>query len=392
MYKIFIGCSLEGRYYANAVKQIIDEDPFFKTAPWWHEDVFRSGDYTLPQLIEGLRDIDYAILVGTPDDIVTRRGNASPVFRDNIILEYGLFSGLIGQDNVALLQIGAASLPSDLHGMTVIRVPTPSRLRRVLNRSEYLRHVLRPHVRRALNDLLQTKADGISTTLNEFRSLRPYLLQQLLTPIICHSVRRRLEGVTFGRVPRDQVQAILQRSRTAEAREVGSLGHTSRVSNFVQIEKMKIEDVDLLSSAFAQFAAEELKKSRHSNICSTRVIIERKKNRVEQRFLADTVRKLGIKPAVVDPDNGQKGRNLVGRIIDGESAIFLHDFTESGYRPKKCIGYIREYGVFADTIVTFLVRRGHYSDLLKGCEEEGVTLRPFGIQNEDGSLDLQVPQ
>jgi hypothetical protein len=45
--------------------------------------------------------------------------------RANIMLEFGLVAGRLGRHNVAVCQYGGAELPSDLAGMTVIRMDPP---------------------------------------------------------------------------------------------------------------------------------------------------------------------------------------------------------------------------------------------------------------------------
>lgn len=63
---------------------------------------------------------DYAILVLTPDDLVTVRDSATQQPRDNVLFELGLFMGKLGRERTFIVhgQGLDLKLPSDLAGVT----------------------------------------------------------------------------------------------------------------------------------------------------------------------------------------------------------------------------------------------------------------------------------
>lgn len=113
--RVFIGSSTEGTDQARALQQELlpDCEPIM-----WGQGVFEPGGYTLDSLIAEAHKCDFAVLVATPDDIRERRGETGAVPRDNVILEFGLFAGVLGRDRTYVLSVGGVSLPTDTLGLT----------------------------------------------------------------------------------------------------------------------------------------------------------------------------------------------------------------------------------------------------------------------------------
>jgi hypothetical protein len=389
MYNFFIGCSEKAFFYANIVQEIIEENPMLRVIPWWKPGIFRVGDHVLNQLLNGLHEIDYALLIGTPDDLKRRRGQITRSMSENVILEYGLFCGLLGHQHVALFQIGNIPPPSDIEGLIVVKAPSVGWVMRWGRGRSYMRQMLRPYIERCVDDLLQLRRPETDISLLEFRSLVGASSSEQITPLVCASISRRMKNISsFGRIGRLELQGILDKYSKNSPQLVGSEGHTSMVSHFVQIDLMSPEDVEMLSDAFVQFVARHVQIPANGHSCASRLIIEQKRVGRDQKFLAKVVEKLGMRPAIVNPDFTRKSRNVYGRAIKGEAGIFVHDFTESGFRPRRCIGLMREFGVVADTLVTFLVRRPQLEMIEESCDAEGIGLRAFCIRNDDGSLEL----
>jgi hypothetical protein len=84
-------------------------------------DLFRLGEYTLEALEEALDKVDFAVIVGTPDDRLIKRAVATPAIRDNLVLELGLFTGKLGRRRAFLVMPRADgfAMPSDLLGLTL---------------------------------------------------------------------------------------------------------------------------------------------------------------------------------------------------------------------------------------------------------------------------------
>lgn len=79
---------------------------------------------TIIEKLEGHLDVDFAVVLLTPDDIgalATKPEETRPRARQNVVLELGLFLGALGRNRVCALHKGNVELPSDYDG--VIYVP-----------------------------------------------------------------------------------------------------------------------------------------------------------------------------------------------------------------------------------------------------------------------------
>ena len=116
--RIFIGSSSESKALAMKIQERLAEscDCFV----WW-DDFFRPGGYVYDDLIKKAISFDYAILIGGADDMVIRLSSndekLSP--RDNIYLEYGMYSGILSTSRILLLMHEDCRVASDLSGMTL---------------------------------------------------------------------------------------------------------------------------------------------------------------------------------------------------------------------------------------------------------------------------------
>ena len=129
MTRIFVGSSVEGRPYAQMVANILHSsgaEPLL----WWDAECFPVGK-TLIESLPRLLDIaDGALIVATPDDETTRRGETYYTPAANLLLEYGLFAGRLGTSRVAIVLVDRPRLASDLAGIVHIELPPHARRRR----------------------------------------------------------------------------------------------------------------------------------------------------------------------------------------------------------------------------------------------------------------------
>ena len=95
--------------------------------PWTTS--FNPGTTTLERLVELAHEVDFAAFAFAQDDWTTTSlpaspptgsGQASP--RDNVVFEAGLFGGVLGMRRTFILHASGAKLPSDLLGLTCVRV------------------------------------------------------------------------------------------------------------------------------------------------------------------------------------------------------------------------------------------------------------------------------
>ena len=91
---MFIGSSSEGIEFARAVRFLLASDV---EVTLWNEGFFRPGNTFIETLVNALPRFDFAVLILTPDDLVTSRSVETLGPRDNVIFELGLFMGRLGR-------------------------------------------------------------------------------------------------------------------------------------------------------------------------------------------------------------------------------------------------------------------------------------------------------
>lgn len=119
--RIFIGSSTESKGLAERIKITLEKTYKYIKCDLWYEDFFLTGDFVFTDLITRSIAYDYAVLLGNGDDDVFRRSTkqkrVSP--RDNIYIEYSLFSAVLSRHNVLFLLSNECTIASDLTGMTL---------------------------------------------------------------------------------------------------------------------------------------------------------------------------------------------------------------------------------------------------------------------------------
>lgn len=116
---VFIGSSREGLPVADVLCALLADE----TKPYlWKQGIFRPGTYSLEALEEQIRSRDFAVLVGTADDPIIKRGKKTKAIRDNVSFELGLFMGVLGRRRAFLVVPSEhVELPSDLSGLTYVQ-------------------------------------------------------------------------------------------------------------------------------------------------------------------------------------------------------------------------------------------------------------------------------
>jgi Predicted nucleotide-binding protein containing TIR-like domain len=121
---LFIGSSTEGLEFARAARSLLNEDAEITI---WNESLFELGNTAIEQLVNSPSRFDFAILVLTPDDLITSRQDDKFGPRDNVIFELGLFMGVLGRSRTFILHQAdaAVKIPSDLSGLITARYEWP---------------------------------------------------------------------------------------------------------------------------------------------------------------------------------------------------------------------------------------------------------------------------
>jgi orotate phosphoribosyltransferase len=95
-----------------------------------------------------------------------------------------------------------------------------------------------------------------------------------------------------------------------------------------------------------------------------------------------------VRPAIVDLDAKHTVSRIKGRYLRGEHAVFLHDFTTSGFTPLQCVAELQGSGVVVQRIVSFLVREETFDELRAHCAKAGVDLQVFCLERRSGDLTI----
>lgn len=98
--KVFIGSSRESIAYVDAIhgrlRYVAEVTP-------WHTAFREAHAYNMEELERALHNVDFAVFVFSPDDVVKIRGQIFYTARDNTLFELGLFWGKLERRRVFYL-------------------------------------------------------------------------------------------------------------------------------------------------------------------------------------------------------------------------------------------------------------------------------------------------
>jgi predicted nucleotide-binding protein len=84
-----------------------------------------TGGRTIIEKLEHYSDVDFAVVLLTPDDVGANKNgadNLQPRSRQNVVMELGFFVGKLGRDHVCALYKGPMELPSDFVGVGYVQL------------------------------------------------------------------------------------------------------------------------------------------------------------------------------------------------------------------------------------------------------------------------------
>lgn len=119
--RIFIGSSTEAKEHVLAVSTWIEEAGH-QPVPWNEPTLFLPGEYTFSKLLTISRSIDAAVFIFSEDDKVWYRKDSLNQPRDNVLMEYGIFSGALGRGAAIICKVGEPKIPTDIHGIIVLDI------------------------------------------------------------------------------------------------------------------------------------------------------------------------------------------------------------------------------------------------------------------------------
>ena len=114
--RIFIGSSTEGLPVANRIKDYFEPDYECKI---WNDGIFQYNDNFLDTLMKSASLFDFAFMVFSADDLTKARDSFFETPRDNVMFEYGLFLGRVGNQRAFVIKDKKVKILSDLLGITL---------------------------------------------------------------------------------------------------------------------------------------------------------------------------------------------------------------------------------------------------------------------------------
>jgi CRP/FNR family cyclic AMP-dependent transcriptional regulator len=114
---LFLGCSSEALGLAQEIQLALKHDVITKI---WTDGIFHASKTPIEDLTAAVREIDFGLVLLTPDDKTISRHRNSMTPRDNVLLELGLLMGALGRERTFfVVQHGMQlKIPSDLLGVT----------------------------------------------------------------------------------------------------------------------------------------------------------------------------------------------------------------------------------------------------------------------------------
>ena len=122
--EVFMGSSSDAKDYMDEIAVKLEELGV-NTLPWYAsgKGIFIPSDNTIDALIKITKRVQAAVFIFNADDKVWNDKSAleiSDAVRDNVLFEYGLFTGALGKENVCFVCKGKPKLATDLRGITYI--------------------------------------------------------------------------------------------------------------------------------------------------------------------------------------------------------------------------------------------------------------------------------
>ena len=180
--KIFIASSSEGLNIVNTVQngllQKMDQKIVLK--PWTRE--FDLSKTYIESLEKQSGEIDFALIVMTPDDITTSRKLKKPAPRDNVVFELGLFMGTLGRGRCFIIHedLPKLKLPTDLLGIMAA--------------------TYKPAANKSLKAVLDRACSQVSERIIKLGTRRKLSPAQLAVQAEIYSFSNKIEGAWWERI------------------------------------------------------------------------------------------------------------------------------------------------------------------------------------------------
>lgn len=151
--RVFLGSSSESVDQMHEVASWL-ETTGLEVVPWDEPRLFQLGENTLEALVRISKSVDAAVFIFGEDDRIWYRSDALPQPRDNVLMEYGLFVGVLGPKRAIIARCGNPKTAADLQGITWVDVSPGKTNRAQLVLKAWAQNLGRANEDPALTELL----------------------------------------------------------------------------------------------------------------------------------------------------------------------------------------------------------------------------------------------
>ena len=314
-----------------------------------------------------IHEADGALIIATPDDLTTRRGESVYTPATNVLLEYGLFCGSLGRAQVGIVSVGSPVLPSDLDGVLYLRL---KKRKEHQNQDVYESVEIEPLIVPWLRNLDAASSDAARIS-NLLTRLAPQVRQKdrikLKSRILCD----RIDPRAFSKLPEQELLEILGKY-SLSYREDEEVGHVVKtpVASYLDLTRVGSDSPDQrkLAGHLARYVAELVssKEMRPTTIAISKV--------AATGVLNATADLLPFPKIYVSPYGPNRDNPVEGFYESGDRAILLHDVALSGHHLIDCIAALRSTGISAGHLVV-LAEYGVRNEPLESLlAENGITM------------------
>lgn len=183
--KVFLASSTETLEDLHEIATWLEELGH-EPVSWDSQALFLPGENTFSTLIKIGKKVDAVVFIFSEDDTVWYRADTLPQPRDNVLIEYGLFAGLLGQRRAIICRKGTPKSAADLHGIIVVDISPGKKQGARLKIRAWMQNLEvwkeEPAVTDVMlqNDVLKKKLKGAEDQL-EFEQQKSKDLQDLVT-------------------------------------------------------------------------------------------------------------------------------------------------------------------------------------------------------------------
>ena len=161
--RIFIGSSTQSKGIAKQIARTL-EGCGAKVKCWWDTGIFIAGRFTWETLMTIVNNYDGAVFVLGEDDVINngeKSDKNKPLYmaRDNVLIEAGLFYGVLGKEGVALYQPEGVKTATDWLGLTTIRTRMEEQQTLTEGFEAWLKEVKFRHNKKPHNVHMESRAD-----------------------------------------------------------------------------------------------------------------------------------------------------------------------------------------------------------------------------------------